>query len=163
MRRNLKYLYELSQRAGPEAGLEIAFSTGISLEEEINKSTNTDVRIMVLSYLAMFVCLVVRQWLRVSRRRQHIILSLRMSQNCLLDQASLPPPSPLIPEIPLVFSLVYLDLCLFLLDLSHTWFIYHPSCHPSRFFLYRPLLLPWRQSDSHHSRSYPLPCPGRRS
>jgi Niemann-Pick C1 protein len=48
------YLYELSQRAGADAGLEIAFSTGISLEQEINKSTNTDVTIVVLSYLAMF-------------------------------------------------------------------------------------------------------------
>ena len=49
------YLYELSQRAGTDAGLEIAFSTGVSLEEEINKSTNTDVKIVVLSYLAMFI------------------------------------------------------------------------------------------------------------
>ena len=49
------YLYELSQRAGADAGLEITFSTGVSLEEEINKSTNTDVKIVVLSYLAMFV------------------------------------------------------------------------------------------------------------
>ena len=49
------YLYDLSQRAGSEAGLEIAFSTGVSLEEEINKSTNTDVKIVVLSYLAMFL------------------------------------------------------------------------------------------------------------
>ncbi|KAF8974608.1 patched family-domain-containing protein [Flammula alnicola] len=49
-----EYLNALSQRAGPEAGLEIAFSTGVSLEEEINKSTNTDVKIVVLSYLAMF-------------------------------------------------------------------------------------------------------------
>ena len=49
------YLYELSQKAGADAGLEIAFSTGVSLEEEINKSTNTDVKIVVLSYLAMFV------------------------------------------------------------------------------------------------------------
>ncbi|KAF8204934.1 patched family-domain-containing protein [Pholiota molesta] len=48
------YLYDLSQRSGAEAGLEIAFSTGVSLEEEINKSTNMDVRIVVLSYLAMF-------------------------------------------------------------------------------------------------------------
>ncbi|KDR83373.1 hypothetical protein GALMADRAFT_132830 [Galerina marginata CBS 339.88] len=49
-----EYLYGLSQRSAAEAGLEIAFSTGISLEEEINKSTNTDVKIVVLSYLAMF-------------------------------------------------------------------------------------------------------------
>lgn len=48
------YLSDLQQRAPDEAGLEIAFSTGVSLEEEINKSTNTDVKIVVLSYLAMF-------------------------------------------------------------------------------------------------------------
>jgi Niemann-Pick C1 protein len=48
------YLLDLSERAPYESGLEIAFSTGVSLEEEINKSTNTDVKIVVLSYLAMF-------------------------------------------------------------------------------------------------------------
>ncbi|KAH6915405.1 patched family-domain-containing protein [Coprinopsis sp. MPI-PUGE-AT-0042] len=48
------YLLDLQERIGSEAGLEMAFSTGISLEEEINKSTNTDVKIVVLSYLAMF-------------------------------------------------------------------------------------------------------------
>ncbi|KAG5654479.1 hypothetical protein H0H81_001978 [Sphagnurus paluster] len=48
------YLTDLSQRSAAEAGLHIAFSTGISLEEEINKSTNTDVKIVVLSYVAMF-------------------------------------------------------------------------------------------------------------
>jgi Niemann-Pick C1 protein len=48
------YLMDLSERIPREAGLEIAFSTGVSLEEEINKSTNTDVKIVVLSYLAMF-------------------------------------------------------------------------------------------------------------
>ncbi|KAF9468969.1 patched family-domain-containing protein [Collybia nuda] len=48
------YLLELGERAPVEAGLQIAFSTGVSLEEEINKSTNTDVKIVVLSYLAMF-------------------------------------------------------------------------------------------------------------
>jgi len=49
------YLLELSTRIGPEAGLQFAFSTGVSLEEEINKSTNMDVKIVVLSYLAMFL------------------------------------------------------------------------------------------------------------
>ncbi|KAJ3563392.1 hypothetical protein NP233_g8970 [Leucocoprinus birnbaumii] len=49
------YLIGLSQRSEAEAGLSVAFSTGVSLEEEINKSTNTDVRIVVLSYLAMFL------------------------------------------------------------------------------------------------------------
>lgn len=50
-----EYLYDLSQRAPEQAGLEIAFSTGVSLEEELNKSTNTDVKIVVLSYIAMFI------------------------------------------------------------------------------------------------------------
>jgi len=49
-----EYLFDLTKKSASEAGLEIAFSTGISLEEEINKSTNTDVKIVVLSYLAMF-------------------------------------------------------------------------------------------------------------
>lgn len=47
------YLTDLASKA-PQAGLSVAFSTGVSLEEEINKSTNTDVKIVVLSYLAMF-------------------------------------------------------------------------------------------------------------
>ncbi|TFY81813.1 hypothetical protein EWM64_g2201 [Hericium alpestre] len=49
------YLVDLSARAPVEAGLEVHFMTGVSLEEEINKSTNTDVKIVVLSYLAMFL------------------------------------------------------------------------------------------------------------
>ncbi|WWD20224.1 hypothetical protein CI109_104700 [Kwoniella shandongensis] len=36
-------------------GVTISYSTGISLEEEINASTNTDVKIVVLSYLVMFL------------------------------------------------------------------------------------------------------------
>ncbi|KAF7776363.1 hypothetical protein Agabi119p4_4756 [Agaricus bisporus var. burnettii] len=50
-----KYLTDLGQRAEAEAGLSVVFSTGVSLEEELNKSTNTDVRIVVLSYVAMFL------------------------------------------------------------------------------------------------------------
>ena len=50
-----KYLTGLSQRSEAEVGLSVAFSTGVSLEEELNKSTNMDVRIVVLSYLAMFL------------------------------------------------------------------------------------------------------------
>ncbi|KAJ7904273.1 patched family-domain-containing protein [Mycena olivaceomarginata] len=49
-----QYLLDLQERAS-SAGLQIAFSTGVSLEEEINKSANMDVKIVVLSYLAMFV------------------------------------------------------------------------------------------------------------
>ncbi|KAL0949555.1 hypothetical protein HGRIS_009604 [Hohenbuehelia grisea] len=48
------YLQELSERAPREAQIHLAFSTEISLEEELNKSTNMDIRIVVLSYLAMF-------------------------------------------------------------------------------------------------------------
>jgi hypothetical protein len=36
------YLEKLSERAEEEAGVKIAFSTGVSLTEELNKSTNTD-------------------------------------------------------------------------------------------------------------------------
>ena len=70
------YLYELSQRAGADAGLEIAFTTGISLEEEINKSTNTDVRIVVLSYLAMFVYVSLSLGSSMSREEDSILSSL---------------------------------------------------------------------------------------
>ncbi|KAI0320606.1 multidrug efflux transporter AcrB transmembrane domain-containing protein [Amylostereum chailletii] len=49
------YLSALQDRIATEAGLQISFSTGVSLEEELNKSTNTDVTIVVLSYLAMFL------------------------------------------------------------------------------------------------------------
>lgn len=49
------FLHEL---AGPgaeaeELGLQVAFSTGLSLEEELSASTNTDVPIVVLSYVFM--------------------------------------------------------------------------------------------------------------
>ncbi|KAA8909648.1 sterol-sensing domain of SREBP cleavage-activation-domain-containing protein [Sphaerosporella brunnea] len=37
-----------------ERGLRLSFSTEISLEEELNKSTNTDAKIVVISYIAMF-------------------------------------------------------------------------------------------------------------
>lgn len=50
-----EYLMELSDTIHTDAGLHIAFSTGVSLEQEIGKSTNTDVKIVVLSYLAMFL------------------------------------------------------------------------------------------------------------
>lgn len=50
-----QYLAEVSQVSPVKAGAQVFFSTGVSLEEELNKSTNTDVRIVVLSYLVMFV------------------------------------------------------------------------------------------------------------
>lgn len=38
-----------------ELGLEMAFSTGLSLEQEIGSSSNTDVGIVILSYVLMFL------------------------------------------------------------------------------------------------------------
>jgi len=48
-----EYLLD-TQRPALEAGLKYTFSTGVSLEEELNRSANMDIRIVVLSYLAMF-------------------------------------------------------------------------------------------------------------
>lgn len=48
-----KYLLDM-QESALEVGLKYTFSTGVSLEEELNRSANMDVRIVVLSYLAMF-------------------------------------------------------------------------------------------------------------
>jgi Niemann-Pick C1 protein len=49
-----QYLSDLANDAPGQSGSQVFFSTGVSLEEELNKSTNTDVRIIVLSYLLMF-------------------------------------------------------------------------------------------------------------
>lgn len=49
------YLTTLADEAPNKSGSQVFFSTGVSLEEELNKSTNTDVRIVVLSYLVMFI------------------------------------------------------------------------------------------------------------
>ncbi|EPQ26473.1 uncharacterized protein PFL1_05795 [Pseudozyma flocculosa PF-1] len=46
--------HDLSRRRR-ELGLELSFSTGVSLENEIGSSSNTDVGIVVLSYLLMFL------------------------------------------------------------------------------------------------------------
>ncbi|TCD70844.1 hypothetical protein EIP91_001535 [Steccherinum ochraceum] len=78
------YLLQLSARIGDEAGLEIAWSTGVSLEEEINKSTNMDVKIVVLSYIAMFfyVALTLGNGSTVGRDEEGVISSLsRWAQN----------------------------------------------------------------------------------
>jgi Niemann-Pick C1 protein len=69
------YLHDLSQRSQSEAGLEIAFSTGVSLEEELNKSTNTDVKIVVLSYLAMFFYVSLTLGTNVTSREEDGVLT----------------------------------------------------------------------------------------
>ncbi|TDL29439.1 multidrug efflux transporter AcrB transmembrane domain-containing protein [Rickenella mellea] len=48
------FLQTQSDISKSNANLEISFSTGISLEEELNKSTNMDIKIVLLSYLMMF-------------------------------------------------------------------------------------------------------------
>lgn len=43
------------QGEAKDRGLRLSFSTEISLEEELNKSTNTDAKIIVISYVIMFL------------------------------------------------------------------------------------------------------------
>ncbi|GBF63542.1 niemann-Pick type C-related protein [Trichophyton mentagrophytes] len=51
----LKQVLQVVQEEAYERGLRISFSTEISLEQELNKSTNTDARIVVISYVIMFI------------------------------------------------------------------------------------------------------------
>ncbi|KAF8537295.1 sterol-sensing domain of SREBP cleavage-activation-domain-containing protein [Trichophaea hybrida] len=52
--RSLKNTLLAVKEEAEERGLRLSFSTEISLEEELNKSTNTDAKIVVISYIAMF-------------------------------------------------------------------------------------------------------------
>lgn len=52
---SLKSTLILVQAEAKERGLRLSFSTEISLEEELNKSTNTDAKIVAISYIAMFI------------------------------------------------------------------------------------------------------------
>ncbi|THH23163.1 hypothetical protein EUX98_g8015 [Antrodiella citrinella] len=72
------YLLQLSAKIGYEAGLSISWSTGVSLEEEINKSTNMDIKIVVLSYIAMFfyVALTLGNGSTVGNEEEGIVSSL---------------------------------------------------------------------------------------
>ena len=51
----LRDLLKSVQQSAEERGLRLSFSTEISLEEELNKSSNTDARIVVISYVIMFI------------------------------------------------------------------------------------------------------------
>ena len=51
----LKDLLANVQSSASKRGLRLSFSTEISLEEELNKSTNTDLKIIVISYVVMFL------------------------------------------------------------------------------------------------------------
>lgn len=44
-----------AQREAKERGLRLSFTTESSLEQELNKSTNTDAKIVVISYIIMFL------------------------------------------------------------------------------------------------------------
>ncbi|EJD53697.1 multidrug efflux transporter AcrB transmembrane domain-containing protein [Auricularia subglabra TFB-10046 SS5] len=48
------YLTTVSTTSPAQVGAHVTFQTGVSLEEELNKSTNTDIPIVVMSYLVMF-------------------------------------------------------------------------------------------------------------
>ncbi|EER41524.1 patched sphingolipid transporter [Histoplasma capsulatum H143] len=52
---SLKRVLEVVQEEATEHGLRVSFNTEISLEQELNKSTNTDAKIVVISYVIMFV------------------------------------------------------------------------------------------------------------
>ncbi|KJZ74583.1 hypothetical protein HIM_05933 [Hirsutella minnesotensis 3608] len=44
-----------AQNEAADRGLRLSFNTEISLEQELNKSTNTDAKIVVISYIVMFI------------------------------------------------------------------------------------------------------------
>ena len=52
---SLKNVLLTVQTEAQERGLRLSFNTEISLEEELNKSTNTDAKIVVVSYIIMFL------------------------------------------------------------------------------------------------------------
>lgn len=51
----LKNLLKDAQEGAKKRGLRLSFSTEISLEQELNKTTNTDAKIIVVSYIIMFL------------------------------------------------------------------------------------------------------------
>ncbi|KAK4945772.1 niemann-Pick type C-related protein 1 [Elasticomyces elasticus] len=53
--RALKHDLLIYQESARARGLRMSFNTEISLEEELNKSTNTDAKIVAISYVVMFI------------------------------------------------------------------------------------------------------------
>jgi Niemann-Pick C1 protein len=53
--RSLKATLLDVQKEASDRGLRLSFSTEISLEQELNKSTNTDAKIVAISYVMMFI------------------------------------------------------------------------------------------------------------
>ncbi|PCG95978.1 Short-chain dehydrogenase/reductase SDR [Penicillium occitanis (nom. inval.)] len=52
---SLKQVLEVVHEEAHERGLRLSFNTEMSLEQELNKSTNTDAKIVVVSYVIMFI------------------------------------------------------------------------------------------------------------
>ncbi|EYE92084.1 sphingolipid transporter NCR1 [Aspergillus ruber CBS 135680] len=52
---SFKRIFEVVQEEANERGLRVSFNAEISLEQELNKSTNTDAKIVVISYIIMFI------------------------------------------------------------------------------------------------------------
>ncbi|KAF2279777.1 niemann-pick C1 protein precursor [Westerdykella ornata] len=52
---SMKNLLLMVQDEARDRGLRLSFNTEVSLEQELNKSTNTDAKIVVLSYIIMFL------------------------------------------------------------------------------------------------------------
>lgn len=52
---SLRQVLEVVHEEAHERGLRLSFNTEISLEQELNKSTNTDAKIVVISYVIMFL------------------------------------------------------------------------------------------------------------
>jgi Niemann-Pick C1 protein len=52
---SFKTVFDVVQEEAAERGLRVSFNAEVSLEQELNKSTNTDAKIVVISYVIMFV------------------------------------------------------------------------------------------------------------
>jgi Niemann-Pick C1 protein len=52
---SFKTVFDVVQEEAAERGLRVSFNAEVSLEQELNKSTNTDAKIVAISYVIMFV------------------------------------------------------------------------------------------------------------
>ncbi|KAF9885255.1 hypothetical protein FE257_000615 [Aspergillus nanangensis] len=52
---SFKRIFDVVQEEAQERGLRVSFNTEISVEHELNKSSNTDAKIVVISYIVMFI------------------------------------------------------------------------------------------------------------
>lgn len=52
---SFRRVFDVVQEEAVERGLRVSFNAEISLEQELNKSTNTDAKIVVISYVIMFL------------------------------------------------------------------------------------------------------------